>query len=189
MKKRLWDLGAGRLTLYRPASLHESCDIMAKTLMGASSVQAKPVPVHTKTKRQRKKKPVFLFSLTHGLQTDLYKTKDRLLASQGRCQVQGRRYFPEASRGDRDRVPGSPPSWRPARLRLDVRRAFLVEGAGAAAAALTLSAALDSATGGAVDLHQQVLISIEPEGQELSFGQAARACERFPPLADRKSVV
>ena len=63
MKKRLWDLGAGPLPFYRPASLHESYDIMAKALMGASSAQAKPVPVHTKTKRQHEKKPVFSFFL------------------------------------------------------------------------------------------------------------------------------
>ena len=86
-----------------------------------------------------------------------------------------------------------PPSRRPARLRLEVARAFLifilVEEAGAVAAALALGAALDSAARGAVDLHQQGLIIIKPEGQELSFRQAARACERFPPLAQEDGVV
>ena len=79
--------------------------------------------------------------------------------SQGRRKVQGRRYFPEALRGARERVPGRPPSRRPARLRLDVGPVFLtfilVEEAGAVTAALTLGAALDSATGGVVDLHHR----------------------------------
>ena len=97
MEKRLWDLGAGRLPFYRPASLHGPCDIMAKTLMGASSTQAKPVPVHTKTKRQREKKLVFFFCFDTGITDGIfYKTKDELLASQGRRHVQGRCYFPEA---------------------------------------------------------------------------------------------
>ena len=96
-EKRLWDLGAGRLPFYRPAPLRRSCDIMAEALMGASSMQTKPVPVHTKTKRQREKKPVFFFcfdtEITDGI---FYKTKDRLLASQGCLQVQGSHYFLEA---------------------------------------------------------------------------------------------
>ena len=75
MEKRLWDLGVGRLPFYRLAPLRRSCDIMAKTLMGTSSAQAKPVPVHTKTKRQHEKKLVFLFPLTQGLQTDLLEDK------------------------------------------------------------------------------------------------------------------
>ena len=86
-----------------------------------------------------------------------------------------------------------PPSRRPACLRLDVGRVFLifilVEEAGAMAAALTLGAALDSTAGGAVDLHQQGLIPIKPEGQELPFGQAAVACKCFPPLAQEDGVI
>ena len=46
-------LELGGSLFYRPAPLHRSCDIMAKALMGASSVRTKPVPIHTETKRQR----------------------------------------------------------------------------------------------------------------------------------------
>ena len=88
---------------------------------------------------------------------------------------------------------GSPPSRRPACLRLDVGRVFLVfiliEEAGAVAAALTLGAALDPAAGSMVDLHQKGLIPIKPEGQELPFGQAVGACERFSPLAQEYGVI
>lgn len=99
-------------------------------------------------------------------------------------------------------VPGRPPglplrslpsSRRPASFHLDVGRVFLVfilvEEAGVVAAAFTLGAALDLAAGGVVDLHQQGLIFIEPEDQELPFGQVAGACERFPPLAQEDGVV
>ena len=53
------------------------------------------------------------------------------------------------------------------------------------AAALTIGAALNSTAVGTVDLYQQGLIPIKPEGQELPFGQASGACKRFPPLPRR----
>ena len=96
----MWDLVARWLPFYRPVSLCGSYDFMTKKLMGASFVRAKPEPVHTKTKRQRKKKPVFSFFFDTGI-TDgsFYKIKDGLLTKQGRRKVQGRRYFPEALQG------------------------------------------------------------------------------------------
>ena len=99
-------------------------------------------------------------------------------------------------------TPGRPPglplrsssySRRSASFRLDVGRVFLifilVEEARGVAAALPLGVALDSAAGAAVDIHQQGLISIKPEGQELPFGQAVGACERFSPLAQENGIV
>ena len=74
-KKKMWDLGTRRLLFYRPVSLCGSYDFMTGRLMGADFVRTKHVPVHTETKKQRKRKPVFLFSLTQGLQEDLLQGK------------------------------------------------------------------------------------------------------------------
>ena len=132
--------------------------------MGVRFVQTKPVPIHTETKGQEKEPVRFLPFKDY--KKIFYKAKVRLLLSQGHRQVQEGATSQKLDGVKRKWGPGRPPglqlrsspsSRRPASFRLDVRRVFLVfiliEEAGAVAAALALGAALDSAAGGAVDLH------------------------------------
>ena len=68
--------------------------------MGADFMGTKHVPVHTGDQEAaQKENQFFFFLLTQGLQEGFYKAKGRSQEDQGRRQVQGRLYFPEALQG------------------------------------------------------------------------------------------
>ena len=134
------------------------------------------------------------FSSIQGLQADSIQTKDRLLVSRGH-----RRILEGATSQKLDEVrkkwgpwrpPGlplrsSPSSRPPARLRLDVRRAFLVfilvERAGAVAAALAFSATLDSTADCTVDLHQQGLVLSNRKARNCPLDKQRKRASVFHP--------
>ena len=92
--------GVGRFPFYSPVLLHLPYDGMTKSLMGASFVQTKPVPIHTETKGQEKE-PV-LFSSIQGLQGFFLQDKGWAPIEPRTPSSSGRRCFPEARRGEEE---------------------------------------------------------------------------------------
>ena len=147
------------------------------------------------TRRPRDKKENRLFFFNTRTTYEVFYNKRGASSEQGVSPNPGRRYFQKYDEVRKKWGPRTPPgsplhsspsSRRPARLRLDVQRAFLifilVEGVGAVAAALAFGAAFDSTADGAVDLHEQGLVPIKLEGQILPPGQAGKHAKDFHPL-------